>query len=334
MTETKTTENDAPAIEDKTKSKKAELIFKLKLMAVLTVVAALGYSALALLAPERLASTNIPNMLQNDALPSATSNNIESNSAVINTTIAADSNAVEPEAANPLLDVVVDALNTPDGADALEADTAVNVVEEAKAEVAPPVAPTSAAVSADELLRTQNQLIGVLRCQVNLNNNRTITADLHRALKQCYAVVTHAGVPAADYKILLDITGDNGVPSKEQMVELFKTAAVQSLRMTHKESGFEKNWLDDSLEYVTSLFTIRRKGWQEGGEIEAIIGRAEHYLQKERYEKSRIELESLPASAKEVFKPFTEALVQYSAFENVLIKLHVAAEKMEGSNAL
>lgn len=327
--------NGKPAIENQSDAAADKLFAGLRLVALLILVAAVSWVAFEFGVADKLVS-HAPTFTKEDGSKSDD--------------VAADTELLQPDA---VIGSIVDVLNVP--ANEVEAD---NSPQEAKGEsldslepmplaeesekpttiptlASEPIAEDAAAhnknkqISQSEQLQQQEHLIRILRCQLSIRSNRRDSGALQSALKQCYAVAMSAGVSVQEYKILTEMGGKEGVPDKARMNTLFKSAAIQALRVTHKEVGVERNWLDDGLEHMNSLFTVRKKGWQEGDGVEAIIGRAEHYLQHGEYGKLKRELEFLPDRATKFFKEFDDALTQYQSFYSVLRQLTVAAERME-----
>ena len=198
---------------------------------------------------------------------------------------------------------------------------------------APSTAQGAAQGGADEQLNQQGQLIRLLQCQVGLTQNRHITSGLKQVLNRCYAVITNANIKFSDYKTLMDIESNGGVPTQEAINELFKKLAPEALRAGSAPANVEQNAISKALHSFDALFTVRKTGFQEGDSVEAMIGRTEHYVKLGQYDKAEIELEALPTNSREVFAPYIQAIKQHQAFDRLFDKLQLSAQILEGRHA-
>lgn len=115
---------------------------------------------------------------------------------------------------------------------------------------------------------------------------------------------------------------NSGILSKKQLEKEFKGLAsdivISELR------GEEANWTDKAKERLANLVKIRREGYVEGQETEAVVARAEYLLENDDIDGAISELQSLQGEAAKTADPW---LAKAEAQASMDALINIATEK-------
>lgn len=343
--------NNTKAIENKSTAKKPLILRRAQWFVALFLLALLAWLILDVMVNQgRVLPVDEPKVELEK--PQSTEQQLLNN----NTKKSVDGTA--PEEKDTLLDYIAEEIHVSEAIslDALVADEAEvppfdsveipeepSFVEQPAQAIAPPqeMRPSaqllqSAGLSAEQVsaLAKKNQMIQLLQCQLKLMENKHHTELLKAELNRCYAVLLNAGMQLSDYRMLNEMDAEGGIATQQVLKEKFTAATKAALRTSHKEVGIDSTWLDEAIVHMRSLFVIRKKGWQEGEDVEAVIGRAEHHLYQSEYKKSAEELSDLPQSARLLFMDYIAAIQRYLAYADILATLDTAIKETERADAL
>ncbi len=177
--------------------------------------------------------------------------------------------------------------------------------------------------------------ISKLRCALDLQTYANHRELLNNALQQCYAILINAQITQGDIKKLDEAATRSGIPTEEEMAEAFRAGIIPSLRSSQQEHIEQTEWIASLKQYLSSVLTVRKKGWQEGATPEAIIGRAESYLKQSKTDEAFNEIQQLPEKAKQPFRDWLSMIEIRRAHQravNLLLR-NTETNEMEQPNA-
>lgn len=142
-----------------------------------------------------------------------------------------------------------------------------------------------------------------LQCLVQLQTQQI--EQIKQALSNCYAVMVNAGVSARDIYVLKRAAQEDFLVNDATLKQSFKDAIQKSL-LAAKAKNNNLGWYMTAKQHISSLVTIRKTGWQEGPDVEAIIARAEVYLDQGKVRAALNEIQTLPETSEKAFATFVE----------------------------
>jgi len=116
---------------------------------------------------------------------------------------------------------------------------------------------------------------------------------------------------------------DNGVPTVDILRQRFRALASGIVNAGREPAG--DNWLDRSLARILSAINIRRTDDLDGGDVEAIVARAEKALERNDVKQAVAELASLPERAAALAKPWLSDAEAHFVASTALVDLQTRA---------
>jgi uroporphyrinogen-III synthase len=133
-----------------------------------------------------------------------------------------------------------------------------------------------------------------------------------------------AGDPGIDQALdRLAPYADSGVATADMLRQRFRPLA--SAIVNAGREPVSDNWIDRSVARVLSAINIRRTDDLEGGDIEAIVARAEKALERNDVKQAAQELGNLPERAAQVAKPWLTDADAHLAASTALVDLQTRA---------
>jgi hypothetical protein len=116
---------------------------------------------------------------------------------------------------------------------------------------------------------------------------------------------------------------DSGVPTADLLRQRFRPLA--SAIVNAGREPVSDSWIDRSMARVLSAINIRRTDDIDGGDVEAIVARAEKALERNDIQQAAQDLRSLPERAAPVAKPWLADAEAHLVASNALVDLQTRA---------